>query len=201
MQMVWVMTKDTSQLAGEAAARSSASRRLAILESLGRDGPQAIFELAERLEVFDHQISGRFGEMMTEGLIYKTGERRIKPGTKCEAEVYALSGAAERLEPEELLGYPWELKIADQGTFHRQPPLGDVDLPGLPYSLNAAANGGARLVYRVEIIVCPGCWKPIKFIEKGKYQCGTPSCNRTWYPLLVNVPGQPQMLALVMKHM
>ena len=57
------------------------------------------------------------------------------------------------------------------------------------------------MAWRVEILECPGCGRTLKCVEKGKFACGTPSCNRIWYPLLVNAPGQPQMLALVMKHM
>ena len=60
------------------------------------------FELAEKMGVFDHQISGRFSQMCSDGILYKTGQRRVKLGTNCQAEVYALSEKADRIEPVKL---------------------------------------------------------------------------------------------------
>ena len=39
---------------------------------------------------FDHQISGRFGELEKIFLIIKCGSARRKPATGCEAEVYTI---------------------------------------------------------------------------------------------------------------
>ena len=39
------------------------------------------------------------------------------------------------------------------------------------------------------------------YIAKGEYRCNTPTCNRTWHPMLVTQAGRTPMLALVMKRM
>ena len=90
--------KDTSTLAGERAALAVGSRRAAILKLIESQGPLAIFEIAERLGLFDHQISGRFGELERDGLLVKIGERRVKPGTQCQAEVYGLRPVSVEVE-------------------------------------------------------------------------------------------------------
>jgi hypothetical protein len=194
----------TSKLAGEVAARASSSRRQAIIAIIQRHGPLAIFEIARLLGCHDHQISGRFGEMERDGLLIKTGERRIKPNTKCDAEVYGLPDpkptAPHQPDAAELLGYPNSLKIGDEGIFVRSPILGDNDLPGIPYSLHSSA-AGLRSTWRVELIECPGCGRHIKMITKGEYRCGTPGCNRTWFPMLVSESGKTPVLALVMRFM
>lgn len=188
----------TSRLAGDKAAVMSSARRAAICDLLRRFGPMAIFELAKKMGVHDHQISGRFGEMERDGLIKKTGERRIKPNTACQAEVYAVrDDLPDSRDAGELLGYPATLKIGTEGLFSRGPIIGDQDRPGIPYSL----DGGLRLSWRLVLLECDGCGRTLKFLETGKYSCGTPACNSTWYPMLVNEPGQRQVLALVMKHL
>ena len=40
------------------------------------------------MEVHDHQVSGRITDLVREGLIERTGDRRQKPATECWAEVY-----------------------------------------------------------------------------------------------------------------
>ena len=60
------------------------------------EGPLAIYEVANRLCLFDHQISGRFGEMEAAGWIEKTGERRRKPSTGCLAETYRITDSGRR---------------------------------------------------------------------------------------------------------
>jgi hypothetical protein len=77
------------------AAQSSAGRYRQIMEVL-TDGPACIFEVAARLGCFDHQISGRFGELERQGLIEKTGRRKAKPETGCAAEEYRLCPANAR---------------------------------------------------------------------------------------------------------
>lgn len=67
------------------------ARRTSILRILGSRGPLAIFEIAQAMGVHDHQIAGRFCEMENYGWIEKAGERRIKPATKCAAEVYRIT--------------------------------------------------------------------------------------------------------------
>lgn len=42
------------------------------------------------MEVHDHQISGRITDMKRDGEIEPTGQRKRKPETGCEAEVYRL---------------------------------------------------------------------------------------------------------------
>lgn len=189
----------TSRLAGEKAAIASSSRRARIMHLINVYGPMAIFEIAEKMNVHDHQISGRFGEMLSDGLLAKTGERRIKPGTQCEAEVYALRpDDRDPRDAADLLGYPPSIKIANEGVFSRGPIIGDQDLPGIPYAMTGA---GLHLSWRVEFVECPGCGRTLKFVEKGQFACNTPSCHRTWFPLLVNEAGKSPVLALVMKFM
>lgn len=187
-----------SRLAGEVAARASDQRRASILSILGEHGPQAIFEIAERLGCHDHQISGRFGELERDMLIKRTGERRIKPTTNCQCDVWALQTRDGPRLPDaaELLGYPASAKIGDDGMFQRS-VIHDAEPPGIPYE----AMQGLRQVIRVEIIECPGCGRFLKFIEKGKFGCGTPGCNRIWFAELVTEAGKTPVLALVMKHL
>ena len=82
----------TRDAARQVAARRTSKRYRQIAETLGRLGPSCIFEVAAALGCFDHQISGRFGEMEKLGLIRKTGDRRKKPSTGCAAEVYEITG-------------------------------------------------------------------------------------------------------------
>ncbi len=180
---------------------ASGSRRASIITIITNHGPLAIFEIAKLMHCHDHQISGRFGEMERDGLLVKTGERRIKPGTQCEAEVYAIAAAqvptpsaADKLI--EQLGYPATLKVGDEGIYRRV-PLTDGDPPGVPY----CSTSGLGQIFRIEIIECPGCGKPLKCVEKGKYTCSIACCNRTWYPMLVGESGKSPVLALVMKHL
>lgn len=85
--------RTTSHLAGERAALSSRGRRAKIRQLLAHHGPLALFELAQLMEVHDHQISGRITDMKRDGEIEPTGHRKRKPETGCEAEVYKLSRA------------------------------------------------------------------------------------------------------------
>jgi hypothetical protein len=80
----------TSQIAGAVAARASASRRVTILQLLETHGPQTLFELATRMNVLDHQISGRITDLLFDGLIERTGDRRTKPETGCPCDVYRI---------------------------------------------------------------------------------------------------------------
>lgn len=86
----------TSEHARRAAAKTTGKRYRQIIMALS-EGPACIFEVAQRLStpdhrVHDHQISGRFGEMEMMGMIRKTGVRRTKPGTKCQANEYQIVG-------------------------------------------------------------------------------------------------------------
>lgn len=85
-----LFTWNTSRLAGQRAALASRGRRAKILQLLRDHGPQTLFELAQRMELHDHQISGRITDLKRDGLIEPTGERRTKPETGCQAEVYRL---------------------------------------------------------------------------------------------------------------
>src|SRR5947209_6629112 len=88
---------NTSRKAAEAAARASGSRRVKILNYLREQGPSTIFEVAAHLGLYDHQISGRFSELERDQLIEKSGQRRRKPETECDAEVYRLRAAPAAL--------------------------------------------------------------------------------------------------------
>lgn len=81
--------ESTRNQARKVASAMAGRRYRQVVEVLAK-GPACIFEVAADLGCFDHQISGRFGEMEKLGLIRKTGQRRRKPSTGCSAEVYEL---------------------------------------------------------------------------------------------------------------
>jgi hypothetical protein len=200
----------TSRKAGEVAASHSGHRRARILHILTERGPSTIFEVAAVLNCNDHQISGRFGELERDGLIVKTGQRRPKPETQCDAEVYAI---AAKVEPEPIAheleasrdGYGPTLMI--DGELFDRGNLLENDLPGIQY-IRRPETGGAAMHWRVALILCPGCGSPLKCVEetvagakRAVLRCGSPSCNRTWHILRVKEPGQAEVVALVMKHL
>mgnify|MGYP001600743051 CR=1 FL=1 len=82
--------ESTSEAAGRVAARYSRRRYRQILAAL-HDKPRCILEIADLLGCFDHQISGRFGELVKHGLITRTGLRRKKETTGCSCEQYTLT--------------------------------------------------------------------------------------------------------------
>ena len=214
----------TSAQAGQAAARHNTSRRLRILDLLTQQ-PMALWELADAMNVFDHQISGRLTELARDGLIEPTGDRRTRPGTNCQAEVWRLKTTrpqpTDRDRQLDAMGIPLTLTI-DGELFDR---AGDLilpspctqgegqgrgaqgrgyDAPGLPYT-RRPTGGGPHLIYRVELIECPGCGRPLKMIEEKSasqtrkvYRCGTPDCSRTWFLMLLTSPGSPPTPSLVM---
>jgi hypothetical protein len=195
----------TSRLAGETAAKRVGQRRQQILSAIDQHGPLAIFEIAAILDVFDHQISGRFGELVNDGLLYITGDRRKKPETGQVCEVYA---RREQTSPDYLQttqhGYPPTITVGSEGVFDRSYITGDRDLPGVPY----ARRGPARETWRVEVIECPGCGRSLKFTprreagqELKEFRCNTPTCNRVWQLTMIAEPGRAAVLALVMKHL
>lgn len=91
------IAKSTSTLAAEAAVRTTSKRRRQILDTIREAGPLSLFELADRLGVHAHQISGRITDLKRDGLIQATGERRINRATGCQADVYRLSGGGDAL--------------------------------------------------------------------------------------------------------
>lgn len=193
----------TSRKAGERAARSASLRYKQILDHLQEHGPSTLFEVAAAIGVYDHQISGRFTALSKDGVIERTGQRRVKPETGCEADVWRIAEQQPRApELADRLGYPQSINIGGD-NFDRGVVLEKDEAPGLPY-VRRAGGGGVRLNYRVELVECGGCGRPLKLVQEAgekKYRCGSPGCNRTWYLQLVNEPGQPQLLALVMRHL
>lgn len=192
----------TSQKAGQQAAINSGQWRQRILHRLELR-PSTLWEIADFFEVPDHTISGRFTELARDGYIERTGERRPKPETGCDADVWALKaapqggGAARALTA---VGYPLTL-IIDGELYDRQELLPSEGYPGIPYA-RRADTGGLRQLVRVEILECPGCGKPLRTIIEGKskrFQCGTPTCNKVWHGATPSEPGGPPLLALVMK--
>jgi ribosomal protein S27AE len=192
----------TSRLAGEKAAKLIGSRRAKILQLLGQR-PMALFEVAETLGVFDHQISGRFTELAADGLIEHAGERRIKPGTDCQCEVWRLRPTSTPAPVvQELLGYPSEIRVKvggkDEGAFGRQVLTEHEQFPGIPYACQERDR--LSIVWRIEFVECPRCGKPLKFIqekEKKLFRCG--KCPHTYELATVQEPGQPQLLALLLR--
>jgi hypothetical protein len=190
----------TTHLAGERAAASVGRRKVRILNHIAEHGPCTIFEVAAGMELNDHQISGRFGELEAAGLIVKTGQRRPKPETGCLAEVYRLGDTPA---PPDLgtAAYPDTLTIGDDGAFERQAVMAGETIPGIPYARRSSGSV-PRLLWRVQLVECEGCGKPVKLIQESgrkRYRCGTPDCNRTYELSIVSEPGQASLLALVMK--
>lgn len=197
-----------SRLARDAAASAVANRREKILRYLAERGPACLFEIAAHYGWFDHQVSGRFTELARDGLIERTGERRVRPDTNCVADVWRLRAddPPRREDLADKQGYPPSIFIPEEGNFVRAPMLASDNAPGIPYSLYSD-SARLRLNYRVALIECDGCGRPVQVaVEKidGKdakvYRCGTPECNRTWHLALVNEAGRSPMLALVMKR-
>lgn len=198
---------DTRLAAGFRAGFSVTSRRRKILEFLdGRGGHgAAIFEVADHLGVFDHQISGRFGELERDRWIEKTGQRKVKPATGCEAELYRIRRAEpSRSDPAADAGYAFRLKIGDE-LFDRQELLrgGDTEsYPGMPYA-RSTDTGALRQVVRVELVECPGCGRPLMRIDEAgvvKLRCNNIRCHATsWRLRAVAAVGQAPLLALVME--
>jgi hypothetical protein len=80
----------TKQLAHVQAESKKSLRYAQILTALCDHGALAIFEVAEKLGVPEHAISGRFGELERDGRIEKTGTRKPKPNTTGTCNVYRL---------------------------------------------------------------------------------------------------------------
>jgi hypothetical protein len=195
---------NTSREALNKAAPRFASRRGRIVQLLGERGPSTIFEIAAAMELHDHQISGRFGELERDGLIRKTGRRREKPETGCEAEVYQLADAPTPIDLGTALNHPDSLQIGDIGIFDRVPWTSHEGIGGVPYARQSNEGGVPRLLYRVCLIECDGCGKPLHLAAQGGvkfYRCPTPGCNRSWKLMLVKEPGRAEMLAMVMTHL
>lgn len=213
----------TQAKAGLVAARFSSGRKARILRSLRDQGPATIWEMAERLGLSEHQFAGRFSEMVRDRQIEKTGARKPNPQTNCEAEVYRL---AEAWKPEDARteekglrtegadgcspltqssvlfpqSYPDTLLI--DGEPFTLAPIAQDEPPGVPYARGSAAGTGGGLVWRVGLVECEGCGKPLKMVvEAGKktFSCGVPGCNRVWHLLIVKEPGGVELLAMVGK--
>lgn len=187
-----------------AAAPHFASRRGRILQLLQERGPSTLFEIAAAMSLHDHQISGRFTELLADGLITRTGQRRPKPDTGCDADVYALADRQPPIDLGDALHHPTSLKIGDEGIFDRLPWTGHEATGGIPYARagTAAGHGLPRIIYRVVLIECDHCGHPLRLKQEGKaktYAC--PRCGRSYKLMLVAEPGKSEMLALVLTHL
>jgi hypothetical protein len=196
--------QSTSTLAGRQAALNSGPMRARILNRL-RASPAALWEVARDLEVPDHIISGRFSELARDGFIQRTDRRIIKPESGCLADVWRIAmdeNGAGKINLADRMNYPLVLSIEAE-LWDRQELLPAEAYPGIPYA-RRADRGGVRLNYRIDIIECQGCGKPLKLVMDGQqktFRCGTPDCNRTWHCVIIAEPAKPPMLALVMKTM
>lgn len=85
---LWSLPNTTSALAGQQAALKSGAWRERILKRLRETGGSTLFEVARHYGVPDHTISGRFTELFEDGLIERTGERRVKPASGCQCDVW-----------------------------------------------------------------------------------------------------------------
>jgi len=193
--------KSTSTLAGEAAAPKVASFRGRILLRLA-ERPSSLWEVAEHFGVPDHVISGRFSELYRDGYIEHSGERRVKPDTDCQTEVWRIRRDDRgQVNLVDQLGYPPTLVI-DGEPYDRQELLPRESYPGIPYA-RRADTGGVRLAVRVEIVECGGCGKPLACIEEGgqkKFRCGNRNCGLIWRAKQVGAPGEPKRLGMVMSE-
>jgi len=94
----------TNALAYQTASKFFSQRCRQIMSVLQERGPCCIFEIAAFLSVppsgvnpgriiFDHQISGRFGKMVEDGLIARTGHHKVKESTGCQCDEYRITAA------------------------------------------------------------------------------------------------------------
>ncbi|MBC8107736.1 MAG: winged helix-turn-helix transcriptional regulator [Anaerolineae bacterium] len=192
--------RSTSGQAGEKASHRVGAWRERILRRL-EECPSTIFEVAKHFGVPDHTISGRFSELVKDGYIEHSGDRRRKPQTDCDAEVYQLRRADRGVEPDlaDKLGYPPTLKIGND-LYDRQRLLLRESYPGIPYA-RRADTGGLRHVVRVALVECEKCGKPITIVGKDddgqQFQCM--NCATAFRVRSVNETGRGPMLALVME--
>lgn len=197
----------TSTAAGQQAALSSGQWRERILRRL-EEQPSTLFEFAAYYGIPDHVVSGRFTELSKDGLIERTGERRVKPESGAKANVWRIHRAqpgTPEADLAEKLGYPLTMRIGSE-LYDRQPLLASESYPGMPYA-RRTDTGGLRVNVRVAIIECPGCGKPLFLVEDrdnnqpGKlFRCGVESCNKTWRATMVSEPGKAAAMALVMEN-
>lgn len=187
-------------VAAMTAAKSVPKRHAQILQLLS-DRPRTLWECAQALGVHDHQISGRITELLATHQIEPTGEHRKKPDTGCPAAVYRRVGLAPPIDLGDAIGHPDTLNIAgEEGTWERQPTCAQEKWPGVAYARRHKEL--PRLTYRVLILRCPLCAEPLKLIQttpKKLFRCGSKDCNHTWEGTLINEPGQPPCLALLMR--
>lgn len=198
----------TSHAAGQQAALGAGQWRERILRRL-EEQPSALFEVAAHYGVPDHVISGRFTELSKDGHIERSGDRRTKPETGCQADVWRIRRArpdAPETSLVDRLGYPLTLRIGAD-LYDRQELLPAEGYPGFPYA-RRADTGGVRLNVRVSVVECPGCGKPLFLVDEGRsasngpklVRCGAADCLKTWRGTFVSAPGKAQMLALVMER-
>lgn len=187
--------RSTSTIAGEQAAGKVGGWRLRILARL-RESPSALWELGEHFGVPDHVISGRLTELARDLWIERTGDRRLKPASRCPADVWRVTDAAAAKPADAVvaaLGYP-ETLVIDNELYDRQ-PLADPGYAAVPYA-RRTDQGGLRLTVQVALVECPSCGKPLKLVSGGSYHCGSPDCFR-WNGAKTNEPGKAALIALV----
>lgn len=81
--------QSTVELAHRQAVKNAPSMRHRILEKLTAR-PLALFEVAAALGVQKNVISGRFTDLMRDGQIDRTGERRRDPASGCHADAWRI---------------------------------------------------------------------------------------------------------------
>lgn len=190
----------TAHAAGQKAALRAGSWRARILAYLARE-PATLFEIAAAYGVPDHCISGRFTELAKDGFIEPSGERRRKPQTECDCEVWRLRREQDAAVLRAGDNYPSTIHL-DHDLYDRQELLKNEGYPGIPYA-RRADNGGMRLNVRIELIECPGCGKPLvmqqRTGEKPEFVCGG-GCGRVWKCRTIRESGGHSLLALVMER-
>jgi hypothetical protein len=197
----------TTHAAAAVAAGVTPRRYEQILAHLREHGPSTLFEVAAALGVFEHQISGRFTELSQQLLIERTGQTRPNPRSDCPCDVWRVCDPPNHQGRQlpttnsqlpTLLGYPDVLRIGEDSYDRDDSSPPEDGLPGVCYVRRADARG-MRLVKRVELVACPNCGKAMRLAEAPRTYACSGGCGQRWDGAQVVSPGQPALLALILR--
>jgi hypothetical protein len=212
------LTRDSARQAAEQSAPTRCAQILRLLQ----DQPRTLWEIAQRLGVHEHQISGRLTELTKLGKITPTAMTRPNPRTGQSATVYTLSPEQSPIDHSAAMGYPDYLSLPSfvvppsggpsapgLDRYQRDGGSDQDGIPGVSYSRRDTPDGPAniRQAIRVALIPCPHCGATLKKIGQieingkptSQFRCGarTPNCQLTYTIQLPQVPGGPTIPVLV----